>query len=137
MKVRPFTQDDVPFIFNSWLKSFRTSPFAGVIPNHLYYEVYRTTIEDLIARGAEVLVACDSAKETRILGYICFEPNCLHYLYVKDPYLKLGVSDLLITESGLLPTAFYTFKYRQVESALPQGKWVPEIARRKEYNDGH
>lgn len=134
MKIKKMEAEYVPFLFNSWLMSFKKSKFAGVVTNKQYFATYRATIEDLISRGAEVLFAVDPNNESRILGWICFEENCLHYIYVKDPYLTWGVADKLMDASGLSSNAHYTFKYRQVEAALPNGIWTPEIARRKEYD---
>lgn len=136
MKIVDITGEYVPFMFNSWLMSFKKCKFAGVVTNNQYFTTYRATIEDLISRGATVKFAVDSNNESRILGWICYEDNCLHYIYVKDPYLTWGVADALMTESGLGSNAHYTFKYRQVEQALPNGIWSPEIARRKDYDSG-
>ena len=137
---RGATNEDIRFIFDSWMRSWRKSPWAGVIPNNLYFPLTRSTIEQLVARGAEFEVACLAVDPERILGWICFE-SCgpeavVHYLYVKDPYLDLGIGEALVARAPGKKPGFFTFRYRQVNDACqPQGKdgWrhVPEIARRK------
>lgn len=135
--------DDIRFIFDSWLRSWRKSPWAGVIPNNLYFPLTRGTIEQLVARGATFTVACLAADPERILGWICHEQSgpeaVVHYLYVKDPYLSLGIGDALIARIPGNKPGFYTFRYRQVVDACQPARtkdregWVhaPEIARRK------
>lgn len=136
-KTRPAKPEDTNFIFDSWLKSWRTSRYAGVVPNHLYFATYRATIECLVGRGAELTVACAENNEDHILGWVCSEvladgKACIHYLYTKDPFLKKGIDkELLSTIKGTLP-GFYSFNYSQVTSCLShEWKWAPEIARRK------
>jgi hypothetical protein len=140
---RSIKPDDTNFIFDSWLKSWRGNKASGVVPNHLYYSTYRTTIEVLIGRGATIDVAILPDRPDHILGWMCSEVtpdgfSCLHYLYVKDPYLKRGVDGILLDQLKGQKPGFYTFKYAQVTEALfkrwpNQGvwKWAPEIGRRK------
>jgi hypothetical protein len=131
-KARP---DDIRFVFDSWLRSWRKSPWAGVIPNNVYFPLTRSVIEQLIARGAEIEVACLAADPECILGWICHEqtgPNAVvHYLYVKDPYLGLGIDEALIDRIPGNKPGFYTFRYRQVAAACQGWTHAAEIARRK------
>lgn len=137
--IRDIEPMDKDFLFDSWLKSWRTQRAAGVIPNNLYYTVTRSVIENLVGRGATIKVACSIHDPSHIYGYICFETMkngdyVVHYLYVKDPYIKLGVADGLMKYIPTKP--FITFAYKQVKDAVakkfkyPRG-WLPEIARRK------
>lgn len=140
--IRPARTEDINFVFDSWLKSWRKSRYAGVVPNHLYYATYRATIESLVARGAMLTIACHPVNTDHILGWICTEQTLdgyavVHYLYVKDPFLKLGVDkELLEAVTGITP-GFYTFCYTQVKDALEKEwpgqrwQWAPEIGRRK------
>jgi hypothetical protein len=138
--IRPLKAEDRDFFFDSWLKSWRKSRYAGVIPNNLYYDTYRSTIESLVARGATVQVACGEENPDHILGWVCWEKTpdgyaVVHYLYVKDPYLKYQVDEKLLAGVEGERPGFYTFKYPQVERALEKAggrwTWAPEIARRK------
>lgn len=130
---------DKDFVFDSWLKSWRTQRVAGVIPNNLYFDTMRATIENLVARGSTITIACDVVDNDRIYGWICWEltPDkipVVHYLYVKDVYLRYDVDKVLMAEIKDMP--FITFAYDQVKRAVDNkfGKskgWVPAIARRK------
>lgn len=143
IEYRGARSDDFKFIFDSWLRSWRESPWAGVIPNNLYFPLTRSTIEQLVARGAEFVIACLAADPERILGWICYEQTgpkaVVHYIYVKDPYLPLGIGDALVGQIPGQKPGFFTFRYRQVTDACQPLRskdregWVhaPEIARRK------
>lgn len=135
IKVREPFASDVPFFFDSWLRSWRQCPWAGVIPNNLYFQLTRSTIEQLVARGAEFKVACLASDPERILGWICHEQTgpdaVVHYAYTKDPYLGLGVTEALVAAIPGNKPGFYTFRYRQVVDACKGWRHAPEIARRK------
>jgi hypothetical protein len=131
---------DVPFILDSWMKSWRTSPWAGTIRNDMYYEVQRSTIEGLIARGADFLLVTPASREDHILGWICYEHmddmDVVHYIYVKDPYVKHGYQHQLLgrTKRPTCPNRAYTHAFRQVTQVCTKDvcwRHIPEIARRK------
>lgn len=136
--IRPATPDDMGFVWDSWLKSWRKSPWAGCIPNNLYFETTRSAIEQLVGRGATFLVACLAAEPDKILGWCCHELSqdttprtVVHYVYVKDPYLSLGIAGQLVNGLPGAKPGFYSHRYRQVAEACPGWRHAPEIARRK------
>lgn len=93
------TADEFPLIFDSWANSFRKSPWAGCIPNHLYDVTSRATIDGILNRGARVNCAVvDLEIGRRVLGYSVSEPSrgILHWLYVKRDYRKMGVGTSLL-----------------------------------------
>jgi GNAT superfamily N-acetyltransferase len=134
MLIRAARREDVPLIFDSWMKSWRVNRYAGCIPNNLFYCTTRSNIENLVARGAILKVACLESDEDNILGWVCYErlrddEFCVHYVYVKDPYLTRGVGQRLAEE--LPEKGMYSYRCNQVEDFFPGYRWVPEIARRK------
>lgn len=141
VEFRSATADDMAFVLDSWLKSFRTSPWAGVIPNNLYHEVTQAAVNDLIVRGARIIVAGVRGKPDRILGWVCVEAlkgdaAVCHYLYVKDPYRRRGLgTHVLETGLALLNVPqdckkFHTFRTR-LSAHFPEWRHEPAIARRK------
>ena len=132
--LREMRTTDVPFVFNSWLESWRVNKYAGCIPNNLYYATTRSNIENLIARGSTIKVACLADDEDCILGWVCSEVlkdgnSCVHFIYVKDPYLTHGIGEKLA--STLPERGFFTYRTTQTEQFFPKYTWAPEIARRK------
>jgi hypothetical protein len=130
---RALKAEDVPMIFDSWLKSWRGSKYAGVIPNNRYYEIQRELIEGLVMRGATFSVAYPEAMDDVILGWACSEvkegKTVLHYLYVKDPFLGQGITEALLGSRPGEKPGFITHKLQ--EKLLKDWRWVPEMARRK------
>ncbi len=131
LTIRKAVANDVPFIMSGWLNSWRTSKHAGVIPNHLYYDTTRTLIEDLIARGAILIVA---EVQGVLLGFAAGEvkdgKTVLHYCYCKDVFHRTGVEDKLIAALPGEKPGWFTF-YQNRIGALKEWRWAPEIARRK------
>ena len=120
-------------VFDSWMKSWRVSKYAGTIPNNLYFEVQRTLIEDLISRGSQIFVAYPEGHPEIILGWICGEEkegkSVLHYLYVKDPYLGLDIPERLLSALPGTKPGFMTHKLPS--KSLRDWRHTPEMARRK------
>lgn len=130
---RPAKPEDLSYVYDTWLNTWRGSPWAGVIPNHLYFDVQRSTIAGLLGRGAEVRVAHFGPSPDLIQGWVCFEidksgVSVLHYLYTRDPYMLPGITahfmDTAIGHSGLVT-------HLQHNKQVKKWKHCPEIARRK------
>lgn len=131
--IRDRVPEDLALVMDSWLKDWRTSKWAGVIPNHLYFETQRVLIEDLIARGAIIKVAYPDGRPDVILGWACAEVKegkaVLHYLYTKDPFIGLGIPGLLLAALPGTKPGFITHKLPLKETK--EWRHTPEIARRK------
>lgn len=90
--------DDLPFIYNSWLKSHReASPWAKIIPSTLYYNHHKQLITKILERS-DVIVCCNPQDTSQIFGYAAFSQGkiaTIHYIYVKHPYRKLGIAKIM------------------------------------------
>lgn len=131
----PMAPEEIELVMDSVAKSFRTSPWAGLVPNHMWFPVCRAAITGLIERGAQVTVVRASG---RVLGYVVHESKdgspVVHYLYIKDPYRRMGLAKALMDKTGAVKGArvFYTFKTGQTKF-LAKGYvavHAPEMARR-------
>lgn len=129
--------DEVEFVMDSLAKSYRSSPWAGVVPNNLWFPVCRAAVTGLLERGAMVTVARAAG---RVLGYVIHEHKgpdvVLHMVYVKDPFRRTGLARRLLTRCGAYGAerVFYTFKTRSAPLVLKglRSTYAPEIARRRE-----
>ena len=132
MKLREASPADISFVFDTYLNDWRKSPYAGTLRNNRYFEAQRCTLEDLIARGALVVVACDDRPELEevIQGWACYEVKngecVLHYLYQRPGYTthEFILTQIAGTKPGLLT-------HRLPIRELKAWKILPEIARRK------
>lgn len=128
---REWREGESRFVYDAWLQSWRESKFAGCIPNHLYYETTRTCIDELIARGAKVVVA---ELNGELLGFAVGEEKdgktVHHYTYVKDPFLRKGVEEVLLSKLPGSSPGWFTFAQSRF---LKDKAWkhAPEMARRQ------
>lgn len=100
VKIRPPTDQDIPFIFNSWLKSFRETGFlCNPVSNTIYFDSHHKLIQKILKR-ATVFIACDERYPDQIFGYIVAEKIdgvfVLHYVYVKHNFRKSGIAKTLL-----------------------------------------
>ena len=109
IQYRPITEDDMSFILNSWLKSYRNSEFAKDLANPVYFENHSKIIQHLLAKS-NVIIACNPEELTQIYGYSVFEQyesvTILHYIYVKFPYRKFGIAKNLFSFAQPDPKEF-------------------------------
>lgn len=133
---RALEPDELPFVLDSWSRSWRVSEWAGTVPNHLAASVLRELVGGLIARGAKITVADFGG---RILGWVCYEhkgdDTVLEFCYVKDPYRRRGLGRELVSHAigDRRGEVFYTHKTRASKYVLPErAQWAPEIARRRD-----
>lgn len=133
VQVRDSKAEDIPLVFDSYLKSWRLSKWAGVISNNNYFEVQRTMLEDLLARGALLKVAHPEGHADIILGWGLGEvkdgKQVVHYLFIKDSYVGLAVADRILDALPGSTPGFLTHKL--YFPRLKDYTHAPEIARRK------
>lgn len=107
---RPGREQDAPFIFNSWLRSYRRSKAAQQVGNDVYYAQHHKCIERTLQRAStQVLVAVPAAlgESDTICGYIVTErvPGAdkalvVHYVYVKETFRRLGLAKGMLQAAG-------------------------------------
>src|SRR5271165_681887 len=95
--IRLGNKEDLPFIFSTWLKSFRySSSFAKEIDNETYYKFHQQVIERILSRSPSIYIACDQLHPDTVFGYIVYEGPVLHFAYVKKSFRKLGIARALL-----------------------------------------
>lgn len=103
IRLRPATDSDVNFIFNSWLKCYRHSYNTRGCENPVYFAQHHKLLEGLCKR-ATITIACNQNDIAQIYGYIAYERIegllVVHFAYVKEPFRKFGVAALLAQSAG-------------------------------------
>ena len=128
---------DRSFVLDAWLKSYRKSHWAGVVPNNSYIRVYTDAIMQLLERGMVVLLLEGTELDT-YAGFVAFERATipvLHYIYVKEVLRGHKLAKMLLFAAGIRPDErfFYTFRTKS-SKRLKSGIYAPVIARRKEFS---
>lgn len=131
------TAEEMPLVFDSWARSFRKSPWAGCVPNHLWDQVSRAAAAGIVDRGALITVAVtpiEGAEGRRVMGYAVSEPDrrVLHWLFVKKDYRGVGVGGSILKHVAGDGFWTYTHKTRASQKFLgPRFAWDPVPARTK------
>ncbi len=93
--IREAIPSDIPFIYNSWLKSFRFGNLdSRTMRTSVFYENYREVVDNILEQS-QVVVACLPDEPSVILGYMVFHKSIIHYMFVKESFRRLGIATTL------------------------------------------
>ena len=110
--LRGYRDADLPMILDSWLRSglqypiFTSEcgrpPIRLRVPGTLLLSQSRTLLKALIPK-THVLVLCNPEDEDHIMGWVCYETEtpCLHFLFIKFNFRRMGMGSRLLSETGL------------------------------------
>lgn len=93
--------EDVPFILDSWLRSYKTSNYALPIPADIYFPLHRAAVLHMVQHpGISCRLAVNPRDAEQIYGYLIHLTSApvIHYVYVKYPFRKFGIGTRLITD---------------------------------------
>jgi hypothetical protein len=91
-KFRDGIKTDINFIYKTWLDSYRyDSDLGKQCRNSIFFPQYQLIIDSILYNDAKVLVCCKPDEEDIIFGYIIYEPDILHYIFVKQAFQNLGI----------------------------------------------
>lgn len=129
VQIRNATEADVPFIFNSWLKSYRSSNSVKNISNPVYFEFQHKVIEKLLTRS-QVYMLCASDDPSQVYGYLVCEEieqvPVLHYCYVKYAFRGMKLCSMLMKHAKLDKQrgGFYTYETHAITKLLGKSAFV-------------
>ncbi len=123
--LRPAEENDISFVFNSWLRSYQSSDFAKGIPPKLYFPHHHQIIERILQRGGKLTIACLQDEPSAILGWLCIEGKVLHYVYVKKPYRQLGIATKLIDGNRFVVYTHQTYATGFLKKPLGPAAYDP------------
>ena len=129
IRLRPSVEEDLPFIYNSWLKSYRFSHFGEKITNTIYFTDHHKVLENLI-KQSKVIVACNPEDPSQVYGYIVGGARegvfLLHFLYVKHTFRNMGIGKTLLDAMGhdSSSAAVYTHHTRMADKLASKHNFV-------------
>lgn len=100
-------RDDLAFVISSWAESSHNGPVGRLHRRGLWCEQQSEVARHIIGRS-HLLVAHHENDREQLYGWICFahlkpETWAIHYIYVKQPFRKLGIARALLLASGWRP----------------------------------
>ena len=100
--IRHANPDDIPFIYATWLNSYRTDSDIGKsVKKSIYFKEYVKVLDSILAKDdTTVLVAVLPRNTAIILGYLVFQPSVIHYAFVKESFRKNNIAKSLLIDSA-------------------------------------
>jgi hypothetical protein len=116
--IRPAREGDIPFIMATWLNSYRYDSAIGkTCRNAVFFDEYSQIIAAIMAgKHTKTLVACMKEDDDILFGYAVFDPQVLHYVFVKEAFSGFGIAKSLV--ECALPIDAYTHKTECVDEIL-------------------
>lgn len=107
---RKVVDGDLPFIYSSWLKSYRQSDYAKNLTNDVFFGEHKKLIERILAsETTQIIMLVNVDDADQIYGFIVAEHRFLkdpsdvvHYCYLKYNFRKFGIMSDAISKLGLL-----------------------------------
>lgn len=96
--LRNSVDDDLPFIFASWLRGLRHgNDWFGLIDSGAYFSAYHKVIEDIINDPfVKVKIACLASEPNTILAYSVSAGSKVHWVYCKNRWRGIGIAKSLL-----------------------------------------
>jgi GNAT superfamily N-acetyltransferase len=129
--LRPGGPDDLPFVFATWLRSYkRSSSFARRVPNDVFYKFHHQAIERILVRtSAQLRIAHAPDAPGVILGYAVTEPGVVHFVYVKGDFRRFGIGSALLAHVDVNACVFthWTEGWDLLLKRWPQAQYNPYL----------
>lgn len=115
---RPYVRDDIPFIQNSWGRSYYTGGYGNTLLSLNEFHAHHRPIREQILEkpNIAIIVCCSKQESTLIIGYVIVEKPeespgmILHYLYVKQDFKSEGIGKELLFKAIDQRPVLYTHK---------------------------
>lgn len=108
--LRERRESDDAMIIDSWLRSglqypvftpeCGRPPIRLRPPHGLLLSTNRTILQKILP-STSVSVLCDPEDSDHIIGWICYEKDCLHFIFVKFNFRRLGFANELMKGASL------------------------------------
>lgn len=96
--IRTATESDHNFILSSWLQSYRKHARCQFLPEaSIYYKGHEALIKKKLG---ECHVLYNLEDPDQIMGWGCGVNGVAHYLYVKAPFRRFGLSKIILKHMG-------------------------------------
>lgn len=131
--VRPYERSDGVFVHNSWLSSswhvYKDLPAKSK-------QLMSIRIEEISALS-QILMCVDSDNPEIIYGYIVWEQDVVHWVYVKYAFRKMGLASYLLEQLPKSAKLQHTAATKAGQPLIDKygSKLTPFIYERKKLNE--
>ena len=124
---------DEPFIYSSFLKSYKQHSTSQYIPNSIYYK-YQTEIVKHLLTAEKTIVSVFPEDANEIIAYMVFNVRSdiliLHFLYVKPNYRNKHIgSDIVksflpLKDNNTIIATHITDNFKTLKYTIPNTKII-------------
>jgi len=113
-------KNDSDFVFSSWISSYQNSEFA----KNIFLPIYQTNHRDLINKvlfnnnQTNAYIAVNKHDSNQFYGYAVGTADCLHFIYVKKIFRRLGIGTILLKELNLPKRVEYSHYLAPIEHLM-------------------
>lgn len=90
---------DLPFVADSWRRSYEDAPSAKAPSLAEYIRTQRRVIETCLA-SSDTTIAHWPGDPDHILGWVSHRPGVVHYVFVKQVYRRRGLGRALLEHAA-------------------------------------
>ena len=93
--IRESVGKDLNFINRTWLDNYRYGSYIGKSTrNSIFYPEYQKIL-DRILYNSTTLICCYPEDTNVIFGFLSYEADIVHYIFVKEAFRRMGIATLL------------------------------------------
>jgi hypothetical protein len=121
--IRPAKGDDLPFIYSTWVNSFRYDSLIGKsCRNSTFFPEFNRVVDHILTRpSTKVLVAVHDLEDGErdiIIGYLVHEGPLFHYAFTKEVFRQFGVAKALFRRAKGTETSQFSHKTFDLDPIL-------------------
>ena len=118
--IRSVNESDLPFIYSTWINAMRyDSPLGKTCRVTIFTKEYVKVIDSILDLDTtNILIACHVEDPYIIFGYLVYQPNLIHFTYVKDIFRQMGICKSLAEVAKITPSAVFTNKTMSITPIL-------------------
>ena len=122
------TPADHPFIYSTWLKSYRHSDWARNMSNDTFFFHHKQIIEAILeCPTTKITLICDQEDPDQLYGYCVArelsDKAVIHFCYVKYNFRKLGLMKQLVENAGYFSKSITFITHIPRNYADLKAKW--------------
>lgn len=100
--IRAAGPGDRGYIIDSWLQSYRHSPFATQLPDWAYWSDFgHVGLVESIVGNVPGKVACLPDDPSFIYAWVVGDRHWLHYVFVRNEFREQGLARALVDAAGM------------------------------------
>lgn len=97
ISIREAAPADINFIFDSYKCSVKNDSKLGVLCRASIFNKEFPKVIDQVLAKAKVIVACVDKEPSVILGYLIYEEDIVHFIFVKKAFWRLRIACMLMS----------------------------------------